>query len=113
MIKAFIIGILSITATGITALIGQSATQIVDFTRRTVEFVATCISWRTYKSLQQNESDTSEHIEQIRGKVDKIVGGALMTSGILLLGIGIWKLFFHSPYGNVLRGFWWQYWGWV
>lgn len=101
--KALILGILSSTATLITAIIGSSTTQIVDFFRRFIEMFSTLISLLLFR---HNLHETSaEKIHSNNQKVNLVINNTLILSGILMIIVGIAKYRMGLGHKNVVPGF--------
>lgn len=100
---ALIMGIISSTTTLITAILGRSTTQIVDFIRRLTEAFSTFVS---YISYHQNLSISNEEVKARNDKkVSVLVNSTLVFSGILMIFIGIMKYRLGIKHKNVIPGF--------
>jgi len=86
------------------ALSSHSATQIADSLRRTSELVAMIISWWIYRKIRSNvEVDDiyRVHLERI---ANYAVVGAMLCSGLVMLSVGVSRLFISEESGNVILG---------
>lgn len=86
---------------GLGLLFGRSTTQIADFVRRTVELLATTISWLVYRSTADLPNDDQKRV-RLERQVDISVGVAMMISGVAMGFLTIIGLIYPSDKGNVL-----------
>lgn len=90
--------------TGLAVLNSHSATQLADFLRRGVELVAMALSWWVFRRLHRppgsSEADRAR-LEQIAGLS---VGGAMLTSGLILLLVALSRAPSYTPGGSVTAG---------
>lgn len=88
---------------GIGLLVGNSASQLADFIRRTAELAAIIISWRIFRITNKSGYEDINKKEKLEGIAKMCVGCAMCFGGILMLLIA----FFigGAPKGNVLPGF--------
>lgn len=82
-------------------LYGRSSTQMADFIRRTLEFLALVVSYAVFrymarKNLMDREKDRLQKI------ADLFVGGSMCLSGPVILFLSIWS--FGQEKGNVVPG---------
>ena len=101
--KALILGILSTTTTLITAIIGRSTTQIVDFIRRLMEMISTLVSLLLFRHNLKEVSQ--QKIEQNNKRVKVLINLTLIASGIMMIFIGIVKYRLGIGHKNVIPGF--------
>jgi len=90
--------------TGSAALSSHSATQIADFVRRTSELVAMIVSWWIYRKIRSKvEVDDiyRVHLERI---ANYAVAGAMVCSGLVMLSVGVLRLFTYEESGNIIFG---------
>lgn len=108
--------------TGIAAASSHSATQIADFIRRSAELVALFVSWWVFRKLRG--SGGSDDLRRIRLEraANLSVAGAMVSSGIAMLVVGVSSLATYEASGDVSMGliiavlglitntwFWWRY----
>lgn len=104
---------------GIAVLTSTSATQVADFIRRTAELVALFVSWWVFRKVRRDPQADRARLERV---ANLTVAGAMLCSGVAMVGIGIASLFSSSVGGNVTLGlviallglltnswFWWRY----
>jgi len=90
--------------TGISVVMSYSTTQIADFLRRSTELVAIFASWWIYRKLQRNPMlDTAEQT-RLGQLANLCVGGAMTSTGIVMLIIAVLRLSSYEPSGNVTMG---------
>lgn len=90
--------------TGLAAISSQSTTQLADFIRRSMELVASFLSWWVFRRLHQHtELSKAEQsrLEQIAGFS---VAAAMICSGIVMLIVAISRLSVFEPGGKVIPG---------
>ncbi|HZK57887.1 MAG TPA: cation transporter [Clostridia bacterium] len=126
MFVSFLISSAAPIATGITAIISHSATQIADFLRRTAELTSLFVSWWVYRKLNRGKEPETGPDYPYRARMERIanmtVFGAMGCSGIAMLVVGISRLFIYKVSGSVIIGlavatlgllvnawFWWRY----
>lgn len=97
------LGVLSTTTTLITAIIGRSTTQIVDFIRRLMETLSTLISLLLFKHNLKEKSEIK--ISENNKSVNTIINVTLVISGALMVFIGIVKYQLGIGHKNVVPGF--------
>ncbi|MBP6961276.1 MAG: cation transporter [Thermotogae bacterium] len=108
--------------TGIAAVTSLSATQIADFLRRSAELVALFVSWWIYRKIQNNPHIETPRREKMTRFANKTVSIAMICSGIAMMTVGLFRIFFYTVNGNVVLGyviailglitnawFWWRY----
>ena len=86
---------------GLALFLGSSTTQIADFVRRTVEFIATFISWRIFRSTV-DLPETDEIRIQLEQRVDLYVGIAMLISGAAMSFLAISGFINLSEKGNMI-----------
>lgn len=86
---------------GLGLLLGSSATQIADFVRRTVEFAATLVSWRVFRSTAELPSDHEMRV-RLERRVDTLVGIAMLISGTAMGFLAVIGFIAQSEKGNVI-----------
>jgi len=107
--------------TGWAVILSQSATQVADFVRRTVELAAVAIAWAVFRRLRRREPEpaAAARLERIAAwSVAAALGISGATTLLLALGRGIDV----APGGDVRLGllvavlglatngaFWWRY----
>jgi len=107
--------------TGIAAATSQSATQLADFIRRTMELVALFVAWWVYRKREGRPSDDALRL-RLERMANVSVTASMACSGVAMLIVGTYRLFVYSPSGNVTLGlaiavmgalvnaaFWWRY----
>ncbi len=104
MLTSFLISASGPIVTGITAITSRSATQIADFLRRTAELLALFTSWWVYRKLYGKTESDPEYCARMENIADATVLGAMFCSGIVMLAIGISRLFVYKVSGNVILG---------
>lgn len=105
MKKALVIGVLSSVTTGISAVVGGTMTLYADFCRRFLEFLATLVSFFTYRWIGKRPKLSSEIQKKIQKRACVVTGAAMVCSSILLAFVSITG-FSVEPYnGNVIPGF--------
>lgn len=130
MLASFLISSGAPIATGITAIMSRSATQIADFFRRTAELIALFISWWVYRKLYKKTGSEieleTEPDHSYRTRMEHIANmtvlGAMICSGVAMFVIGVSRLFIYKVSGSVVIGlvvatlgllinawFWWRY----
>lgn len=108
--------------TGYALLTSHSTTQLADFLRRGVELVAIFIAWWVFRRLHQGEPLDALRQERLERTAGLSTAGAMLTSGVVLIGVALSRLSVFEPGGNVLLGlviavlglafngwFWWRY----
>ncbi|MDD4295545.1 MAG: cation transporter [Ruminiclostridium sp.] len=90
--------------TGISVLLSFSTTQIADFLRRGTELVAIFVSWIIFRKLQRNKEIDDTEKTRLERLANMYVGGAMGSSGIIMLFIALYRLFQYKPSGNVIMG---------
>ena len=90
--------------TGIAMSMNNSATQVADFIRRTMELFVLLLSWLVFRYLTQNEELT----EDVKKKWEKIVNASvavvLGASGLIMLSLALFRTKDSGPRGNVSLG---------
>lgn len=89
MKKALTIGVLSSITTGISALVGGTMTLYADFCRRFLEFLATLVSFFTYKWIGKRPELLKEVQTKIQNRACVVTGIAMACSSILLIFVSI------------------------
>lgn len=107
--------------TGWAVILSQSATQVADFVRRSVELAAVAIAWAIFRRLRRREPEpaTAARLERIAAWA---VAAALGVSGGITLLLGLRRVVDFAPGGDVRLGllvavlglatngwFWWRY----
>ena len=105
MKKAIIIGILSSTTTGISAIIGGSITQFVDFSRRFLEFFSTLVAFVIYKKLNKTSDILDDKKAAIQWRACLITSIVMISSGILLSFVSIMSFSSNKEHGNLIPGY--------
>lgn len=108
--------------TGLAALSSQSATQMADFLRRTVELIALFIAWWVFRKKLQFPFDAEDERLQLDKISHRAVTISMTCSGLTMFIVGIYALFTYEVGGNVTLGltialmgllvnlfFWWRY----
>ncbi|MEZ4642662.1 MAG: cation transporter [Chloroflexota bacterium] len=90
--------------TGLAALSSHSTTQLADFIRRSMELVASFLSWWVFRRLQRNA--TLDKVEQARLEraAGLSVAGAMVCSGMIMLLITLSRWSVYEPSGKVISG---------
>ncbi len=83
-------------------IFGQSNTQIADFIRRTIELLAIVSSFVAYHITVKRKLDETQ-TARIEKNVNLFVGGIMLVTGILMLGITLFSKSEDS--GNVITAF--------
>lgn len=90
--------------TGLALLGSQSTTQLADFLRRGMELIAIFLSWWVFHRLQHGAALA----EVQRARLERAAGlgtaGAMLTSGVILLGVAVWRMGAFTPDGSVTGG---------
>ena len=90
--------------TGLAAISSHSTTQLADFIRRSMELVASFLSWWVFRRLHRNtelsEAEQSR-LEQIAGLS---VAAAMICSGIVMLIVAMSRFSVYEPGGKVIPG---------
>ncbi|NLZ71670.1 MAG: cation transporter [Clostridiaceae bacterium] len=86
---------------GIALFFGSSTTQIADFVRRTVEFMATLISWYVFR-MTANLPKTDGLRIKLERRVDLYVGIAMLISGITMGFLAVSGFLNQSEKGNII-----------
>ncbi len=81
---------------------GQSATQLADFIRRTAELLSIIISFVVYKVVHKKESFDPVKKQRLEHLANYCVGIAMMFSGAIMILIAL--LSTESETGNVIPG---------
>lgn len=90
--------------TGYALVTSQSTTQLADFLRRGVELVAIFVSWWVFRRLHRGAAlDEAQQARLERAAALSTVG-AMVCSGVALLGVAISRLSVFEPGGNVIPG---------
>lgn len=108
--------------TGIPAFTSLSATQLADFIRRTAELVALGLSWWIFRRVHLQPDMTDSEAFRLEQISHRVVGLAMLSSGLAMGIIGLVRLTSPSVSGNVLAGliiaglglgtngfYWWRY----
>jgi divalent metal cation (Fe/Co/Zn/Cd) transporter len=90
--------------TGLAVILSQSTTQLSDFLRRTVEFVALLVSWQVFRYLSRNRDVLSEKKLRLERFSGLSVATALFFSSAVMLLVTLSRLRTFEPGGNVLPG---------
>lgn len=90
--------------TGLAVLLSHSTTQLADFFRRTVEFLALLISWLLFRYLIRNPEIQPELQKKLEKTVRLCVAGAMIISGLTMVSLGFIRLETFKPGGNVYPG---------
>jgi Co/Zn/Cd efflux system component len=92
--------------TGLALRNSHSTTQLADFLRRDVELVAIFIAWWVFWQLHRDREAALTPMAEAR--LDRAArlstAGAMLVSGMLLLGIALTRLSEFQPGGNVTMG---------
>lgn len=86
----------------IAVAMSSSATQIADAIRRAVELGALITGWVVFRRRQREPSPEARAALERRSEVT--VGVAMAISGVVMLGIGLYRFFNSQPGGNVVVG---------
>lgn len=86
---------------GLGLLVGNSTTQIADFVRRTVELVATFVSWSVYRSTAELPSSDVNRT-RLERRADMYVASAMIVSGLVMGSLAIAGLTRQSDKGNLV-----------
>ena len=105
MKKALIIGVLSSTTTGISAVIGGSVTQYVDFGRRFLEFISTLVAFVVYRKLSKNPDIPADKQAAIQWRACLITSIVMICSGLLLSLVSILSFSTDAQHGNLIPGY--------
>lgn len=90
--------------TGIPAITSRSATQMADFLRRTAELVALFIAWWVYRKLQRKQVVDEAAGLRMEKTAQFAVVGAMFSSGLAMLVVGISRFFVYQANGKVTMG---------
>lgn len=89
-------------AVGIGLLMGRSSTQLADFIRRTVEFIAIIVSWLVYRVTHKDIEFDATYRLRLEQIANQCVGAAMCLSGMAMLLVAF--LSDRSEKGNVILG---------
>lgn len=89
-------------AVGIGLLMGRSSTQLADFIRRTVEFIAIIVSWLVYRVTHKDIEFDATYRLRLEQIANQCVGAAMCLSGMAMLLVAF--LSDRSEKGNVIPG---------
>jgi divalent metal cation (Fe/Co/Zn/Cd) transporter len=103
LLTALLLSMFAPLTTGIAVLLSTSTTQVADFIRRTVELGALFVAWFVFRRItRKNPSkDEKARLEVIAGLT---TAGALLLSGVVVLGLALSRLGSFEPGGNVYPG---------
>lgn len=104
LLASLLLSMFAPLATGIAVLMSSSATQIADFIRRSVEFLALLLSWLVFRHLARQKHESPEKRGRLERLVQKAVALSLALSGLIMLSLTLLSLQSEKPGGNVLFG---------
>ncbi|MDF1521850.1 MAG: cation transporter [Trueperaceae bacterium] len=91
-------------ATGYAALISRSATQLADFVRRSVEFVALTTSWAVVRQRRRRPDLSAGQVRRLERRAAQAVAAALAVSGLVTLVVAGGRARTFAPGGDVRLG---------
>lgn len=89
-------------ATGVAVVMSQSATQLADFVRRTIELVAVVVAYAAF--ARASRSPSAEDAERWDLTSNRVVAVALMTSAVTIALVALVRGSAFRPGGNVALG---------
>ncbi len=104
LLAALLLSMWAPIVTGIAVLLSRSATQLADFIRRRVEFIALLISWQVFRYIEAGQDVSQEKKARLRKAAGFSVAVALSISGISIFGVTIIRIIDFQPGGNVYPG---------
>lgn len=104
LITALLLSMWAPLTTGIAVILSQSATQLADFIRRSVELIALFISWRVFRSVEKGQKVSFEKKARLEKIAGLSVAIALCTSGLIMFMITLVRMDTFEPGGNVYPG---------
>lgn len=90
--------------TGYAMLTSHSTTQLADFIRRGVELVALFLSWWVFRQLQRRAAQSEADRSRLERTAGLSVAGAMICSGVVMLGVAVSRLSVFEPGGKVIFG---------
>jgi divalent metal cation (Fe/Co/Zn/Cd) transporter len=90
--------------TGIAVLVSESATQVADFIRRSVELLALVTSWYTFRFLRRNPQLKNEQRKAMEIRSSLFVATAMILSGLVMMAITVKRADNLHPGGNLYPG---------
>jgi len=90
--------------TGYAVITSQSTTQLADFIRRGVELIAIFIAWWVFRKLQRGAAQGEEARARLERAAGLSAAGAMVCSGVILLGVALSRLGAFEPGGSVTFG---------
>ncbi|KPL81654.1 cation transporter [Levilinea saccharolytica] len=90
--------------TGYAMLTSHSTTQLADFIRRGVELVALFLSWWVFRQLQRSAAQSEADRARLERTAGFSVAGAMICSGLVMLGVAVSRLSIFEPGGKVIFG---------
>ena len=87
---------------GLGLLMGQSATQLADFIRRTAELVSIIVSFVIYKIIHKDENFDPVKQSKLERGANICVGSAMVFSGIVMIILALTST--ETETGNVIPG---------
>jgi len=105
LLAALLLSIWAPLATGIAVVTSRSTTQVADFIRRTAELGALSVSWYVFRRvyIQRAGGGPADKARMERAACLS-VAVALVSSGAIILGVGLFRLRGFHASGNVYPG---------
>lgn len=104
LLTAMLLSMWAPLTTGWAVLLSHSTTQLADFIRRSVELLALFISWLVFVQLAKEPDRSYKERIKLEQIASLSVAVALISSGIVMLVLGISRINSFSPGGNVYPG---------
>lgn len=93
--------------TGYAVVVSESATQLADFLRRTIELGAMVISWAVFRYLVRDSApgaSSAARRRMLRGVAEGSVAAAMGASALIIAGLAFARIGTFTPAGNVYPG---------
>ncbi len=90
--------------TGYAMLTSRSTTQLADFIRRGVELVALFLSWWVFRQIQRSAAQSEADRSGLERTAGLSVAGAMVCSGLVMLGVAVSRFSVFEPGGKVIFG---------
>ena len=104
LLTSFLLSAPGPIVTGIAAITSHSSTRIADFLRRTAELIALFVSWWVYRKLLRRIDSDDAYRASMERMANLTVAGAMMSSGIAMLVVGVARLFVYEANGSTVMG---------